>query len=206
MDMMERSPLLPQFVVASVMLATCSASIASETPQVLIKTAVDDVLNVVRQTRDRRTLRALAEQKVLPHFDFQRMTRLAVGRHWNDASPAQQQALETGFRSLLVNTYVAAVSRAEQAERSVEVLSSPPAKDARDVVVRTRLSESGGRAFAIDYRMADSPSGWKVYDIVVEGVSLVTTYRGTFEQEIRRSGMDGLVKALEDKSRALSAG
>jgi phospholipid transport system substrate-binding protein len=175
-------------------------------PDALVKSTVDEVLDVIKITKDRRALNEVVEKKVLPHFDFQAMTRLAVGRYWREASPAQQKSLENAFRSLLVNTYATALSQSAAPDQSVDVRPAPvkPADD--DVTVKTLVKESGRKPIAIDYRMAKASSGWKVYDVVVENLSLVTNYRGTFNSEIGRSGIDGLIKSLEAKNKSNAEG
>ena len=170
----------------------------AQSPDALVKSTVDEVLAVMRQNKDPKTLVGLAEQKVLPHFDFARMTQLAVGRQWKEASPAQQKALEEGFRSLLVNTYSAAISNGVTPADKVEVKPAQGSGD--DVMVKTVVRRSGKPAVPVDYRLAKKGDGWKVYDVIVENVSLVQTYRGTFSAEIARSGIDGLIKVLEEKN------
>jgi phospholipid transport system substrate-binding protein len=129
------------------------------------------------------------------------MTRMAVGRHWRDASPVQQQALENAFRSLLVTTYTQALSQAATPEQSVDVrpLALKPVDD--DVTVKTFVKDTARKPLAIDYRLAKAANGWKVYDVVVENLSLVTNYRSSFNTEIGKSGIDGLIKTLEAKNK-----
>ena len=180
---------------------------AAETlPDALVKSTVDEVLSVIKQNKDKNTLHDLAEKKVLPHFDFQRMTQLAVGRAWREANPAQKTALENAFRSLLVSTYTTALSQASNANQTVEVKPAPVKPGENDVTVKTLVKEPGRQPVAIDYRMAKTPAGWKVYDVVVENLSLVTNYRGSFNTEISRSGIDGLIKTLEAKNKKLAEG
>lgn len=174
-------------------------------PDVLVKTTVDEVLSAVKKTKDKRALHDLAEKKILPHFDFQAMTRLAVGRSWRETNPAQQKALENAFRSLLVSTYTAAISETAGGNQTVEIRPVRINPGDTDVTVKTLIQESGRQPIAIDYRMANSASGWKVYDVVVENLSLVTNYRGSFNSEIKRTGIDGLIKVLEDKNKRLAA-
>jgi phospholipid transport system substrate-binding protein len=164
------------------------------------------VLAAIKQTKDRRALQELAEKKVLPHFDFRAMTRLAAGRAWREANPEQQKRLEDAFRGLLVNTYVTALSTSGAGDARVEVkpVQLQPGQD--DVTVRTSALQPGRKPVAIDYRMALGADGWKVYDVVVENLSLVTNYRGTFQAEITRGGIDGLIKSLEAKNRQLAEG
>ena len=171
------------------------------TPDALVKSTVDEVLGVIKTTKDKRALNEVVEKKVLPNFDFGAMTRLAVGRHWREASPAQQKSLENAFRALLVNTYTTALSQSTTADQTVEVRPAPvkPADD--EVTVKTLVKEGGRKPIAIDYRMAKATGGWMVYDVVVENLSLVTNYRGTFNTEVGKSGIDGLIKSLEAKNK-----
>lgn len=170
-------------------------------PDVLVRATVTDVLQVIRQSSDARVVQETVERKVLPHFDFRAMTQLAMGKFWRDASPAQQARLETAFRELLVRTYTAALSDASRVERTVEVrpLSLKPGET--ETLVRTQVKEPGRPPLAIDYRMTVSAAGWKVTEIVAEGASLVISYRSSFGTEISRSGIDGLIRLLEDKNR-----
>jgi phospholipid transport system substrate-binding protein len=176
---------------------------AQETPDALVKKAVDEVLSAIKQTKDQKKLQEIAEGKVLPYFDFKEMTRLAAGRSWSQASPTQQEALEKAFRSLLVRTYTAALTRTS-GEAKVDV--KPASASGDDVVVKTTATEPGRQPVQIDYRMAKTPGGWKVYDVIVESLSLVTSYRSSFQSEIARSGVDGLIKTIEDRNRKGSEG
>jgi len=182
-----------------VLLLAFAAQSADTAPDVLVKNTLDEVLGVIKQTRDRRTLVDLAEKKVLTHFDFQRMTQLAVGKSWSQASTAQQQALERAFRTLLMSTYTAALSQSS-GQATVEVKPSQVKPGDPEAVVRTLVSEPGRKPFSIDYRMRNGSGGWKVYDVVVENLSLVTNYRGSFQSEVNRSGIDGLIKVIESKN------
>lgn len=181
------------------LLLAFSAQAQGTSPDALVKSTVQDVIGVIKQTKDQRALVDLAEKKVLPHFDFKRMTRLAVGRSWSKASPAQQEALERAFRTLLVRTYTTALSQSS-GETRVEVKPSNPKSGEAETVVRTLVNEPGRKPFAIDYRMSNASGGWKVYDVVVENLSLVTNYRSSFQSEIARSGIDGLIKTIEAKN------
>ena len=175
-------------------------------PDAVVKSMVDEVLSVIKTNKDRRLLSEVVDKKVLPNFDFQAMTRMAVGRAWRDASPAQQQSLENAFRALLVTTYSQALSQSSTADASVDVRPAvvKPADD--DVTVKTFVKDSSRKPIAVDYRLAKAASGWKVYDVVVENLSLVTNYRSTFTNEISKTGIDGLIKALEAKNRQNAAG
>lgn len=195
---------------ASLLLAAAliaPAAIAQDTaPDTLVKGVTQEVLGVIKQDKDiqagnqRKTI-ALVEEKVLPHFNFARMTALAMGPNWRKATPEQQKALIDQFRTLLVRTYSSALSSYRN-----QVIDFKPmrgqAADA-DVIVRSEVKQPGGEPVSIDYSMEKTPGGWKVYDVVVGGVSLVTTYRETFTNEVRNNGVDGLIKALADKNRQL---
>ena len=180
---------------------------AQQGPDALVKSVTDDVLAIVKDNRDPQMLRTLAEQKVLPHFDFRQMTQMAAGKTWRDATPSQQQSLENGFRSLLVNTYTAALAHTSGAGKTVEVKPVPAAAVASgEALVKTLVKESGKPPVAIDYRMLKEAAGWKVIDVTIENISLVTNYRTTFSNEVAKSGIDGLIKTLEEKSRSPSRG
>ena len=188
-----------------VVMAFALGANAQEAPDALVKKTADDVLGVIKQTKDQRKLIEIAEQKVVPYFDFKQMTRLAVGRSWSEASAAQQQALERAFRTLLVRTYTAALTRTS-GDVKVEVKPSAAKPDGDETIVKTVASESGRQPVHIDYRMVKTPEGWKVYDVVVENLSLVTSYRSSFQSEIARSGIDGLIKTIETKNQKTAEG
>ena len=191
------------FLCVVVMAGSFSAGAAETSPDSLVKSTADDVLTIIRTTKDKKALRELAEKKVLPHFDFRAMTQLAVGRYWREATPAQQKALEDAFRSLLVNTYTTSLSVATTGKESVEV--KPAETKGDDVVVRTLVrSPNRPQPIPVDYRMNKGPDGWKVYDVIVENLSLVTNYRSSFASEIQRSGIDGLIKVLQAKNSELA--
>ena len=185
--------------VAFLALLAAVPAYAQETPDALVRKTVDEVLSAIKQTKDQKKLQELAEAKVVPYFDFKQMTQLAAGRSWAQANPTQQEALEKAFRTLLVRTYTAALTRTSgDAKVDVKPVS---AANADDVVVKTVATEPGRQPVQIDYRMAKATGSWKVYDVVVENLSLVTSYRSSFQSEIARSGVDGLIKTIEDKNR-----
>jgi phospholipid transport system substrate-binding protein len=192
--------LIVALVMAAITLALPAAH-AQTAPDVLVRTTVEDVLSTLKQNKDRRALQDVVERKVLPHFDFRSMTQLAMGKAWRDATPAQQKALENAFRTLLVRTYTTALAETGGVERRVEVkpLQLKPGEDY--TTVRTVVKEPGRQPLSIDYRMTLVDKTWKVTDIVAENASLVINYRGTFNSEITRSGIDGLIKVLEDKNK-----
>ncbi len=188
------------------LLAAAHLAFAADRPDALVKATTEEVLSVIKKTNDRTALRRLAEQKVLPYFNFTEMTRQAVGRPWRQATPEQRQKLEDNFRTLLVNTYTSALSRTAAADKTVEVKPLHAGANDKEVTVRTLIKGGGAQPMEIDYRMENTPQGWKVFDVIVENVSLVTTYRGSFGEEVQRAGIDGLIKSLEDKNRTLAQG
>jgi phospholipid transport system substrate-binding protein len=173
-------------------------------PDVLIKNTVRDVLDVVRNDKDMRSgnqkkLLELVDAKVLPHFDFERMTKLAVGKSWRTATPEQKHALIAEFRTMLVRTYTKAFT--SYRDQSVEVKPFKLDIAADEVTVKTAIIKPGSQqSVLVDYDMEKTPAGWKVYDLTVEGVSLVTSYRGTFADQVQQVGIDGLIKTLVDKN------
>lgn len=189
----------------------CSPVYANQetAPDALIKKVTDDVLTIVRQDKDIRngnTQKAidLVEAKVLPHFNFQRMTALAMGRDWRKASDAQKKRLTEEFRTLLVRTYSNALTGYR--DQTIRYKPTKMQNGETDVEVRTEVVQPGSKPIQIDYSVEKQDGGWKVYDVIVAGVSLVTNYRDTFNQEVRANGVDGLIKMLADKNKQLESG
>lgn len=173
-------------------------------PDVLIKNTVQDVLTIVKQDKEikkgnQQKILALVDEKILPHFDFTHMTRLAVGRSWRTATPEQQKVLESEFQQLLVRTYTKAFT--VYSNYDVEVKPLKMESGATDVTVRTLIRMPGGQPVTVDYDLKKTKSGWKAYDLLIEGVSMVTSYRSTFANEIQRGGIDGLIKTLVEKNK-----
>ena len=191
--------------VAALLLATAAfSSFAQEAPDALVKRTSGEVLQIVRtdpkvQAGDQQRIREVIETKLLPNFDFERMTALAMGRNWNKATPEQQKLLVDQFRTLLVRTYSGALSQYKDQTIDFKPLRADPA--AADVVVRSEVVRSGQAPVQIDYGMTRTPAGWKAYDVIVGGVSLVTNYRDEFNEQIRNGGVDGLIRTLGDKNR-----
>jgi phospholipid transport system substrate-binding protein len=172
-------------------------------PDVLIKKTVDEVIGIIKQDKDiqagdPKKINALVDAKVLPHFDFMRMTQLAVGKYWRTATPEQKQALATEFRNMLVRTYtkVFTVYR----DQTVEMKPFRMESGDTEVTVKTAIIKPGSQPIPVDYEMKIGADGWKVFDISIEGVSMVMSYRGTFASEIQDGGIDGLIKTLSDKN------
>lgn len=177
-------------------------------PDVLARNITDEVLQVLRADKDiqsgnMKKAIALVETKVLPHFDFTRMTQLAMGRNWRDTTPEQKKALTQEFRDLLVRTYTVALTQYRNQTVDYKPLKLNPGDT--EVVVRSQINNPGAAPIAVDYAMSKAPNGWKVFDIAVENVSLVQNYRTTFNTEVQKSGVDGLIKVLADRNKALAA-
>lgn len=180
-----------------------------EAPDVLVKRVMTDVLDIVKndkaiQNGDQKRAIELVESKVVSHFDFAHMTALAMGREWRNASPAQRTALSSEFKTLLERSYSNALAQYKDQTIEYKPLRMQPADT--DVVVRTEVKQAGAKPIGIDYQMSKTAEGWKVYDVMVAGVSLVTNYRDTFTQEIKAGGIDGLLKSLHAKNAAVDTG
>ncbi len=180
---------------------------AEAAPDALIKDLAQEVATIIKQEKskhsDKKALAAAVDAKIMPHFDFVRMTKLAVGREWRDATPEQQKSLTDEFHTLLMNTYSNALESYDNQPIEVLPLSAPPASN--QVMVHSRIIQTGKEPISIDYRMEKTGQGWMIFDVAVEGVSLVTNYRSTFQTEISNSGIDGLIKMLADKNKKLEA-
>ena len=181
-----------------------SAAFAQEMkPEDLVKKVTEDVLAAIKsdkalQAGDREKALALAEEKVLPHIDFAEATKLAVGRAWSSATPEQQKKLVDGFRTMLIRIYSNAIEAYRGQTMRVQPVATPAG--ATEVTVRNQYIRPGQTPVAVDYAMRKTPQGWKIYDITVEGMSLVLTYRAEFEQVTRQAGVEGLLKRLAEKN------
>jgi len=180
------------------------------TPDQLVQKITDDVLAAIKSDKDlaagdKQKAIKLAEEKVLPYIDFEQATRLAVGRAWRQATPEQQKRLVSEFRNMLVRTYSNAISAYQG--QTLKVLPSRGGKqDPEETTVRTQFVRAGGQPLPIDFTMHQKEGTWKVYDIVVEGVSLVMTYRSEFDAVVKQEGIDGLIKRLASKNMPASVG
>ena len=192
---------LPLLAVLAVVASGAAA--AQEAPDALVKRVSQEVLQIVRsdplvQAGNEQRIKEVIESKLLPHFDFTRMTALAMGRNWRSASPEQQKRLVDEFRALLVRTYSGALSQYRNESIDYKPLRAEP--NASDVTVRTQVVRQSGQPVQIDYAMEKTPEGWKAYDIIVAGVSLVTNYRDEFNAQVQSGGIDGLIKTLAAKN------
>lgn len=193
-------------LTAAVFFAT--VAYAQEAPDVLVQRVTEDVLEIIRkdkdiQNGDTRKVIELVDKKVLPNFNFTHMTALALGKEWRKATPQQQTQLTAEFKTLLVRTY----SNALTSYKNQKVVYKPFKMGAAetDVLVRTEVLQPGSKPVQLDYSLEKLDSGWRVYDVVVAGISLVTNYRDQFNQEVRNGGVDGLIASVAAKNRSLEA-
>ncbi len=198
--------MMKKLIVLAFATLLASAVLAQEAPDVLIKQVTEEVLEIVRKDKDIQNGNArkaidLVDAKVIPHFNFQHMTALAVGKDWRKASPQQQQQLTAEFKTLLVRTY----SNALTGYKNQKVVYKPFRMNPGDteVLVRTEVDQPGSKPVQLDYSLEKLDTGWKVYDVSVAGISLVTNYREQFGQEVRNGGIDGLIKAIASKNKSL---
>jgi len=211
--MLSSARVLAAAIFASIGLATWTEVARTEpaadavAPDALMKAATVEVIAILRQDRiagQPTQLADLVETKVLPLFDFPRMTSIAVARTWWVASPAQQRALTAEFKTLLVRTYSVALSNYRDEIIDYLPLRADPGDI--DVTVRSTIRRIGEPRLAIDYEMERTPGGWKVYDIKIAGVSLVINYKTSFADEIRERGVEGLIRVLSEKNRIARSG
>jgi phospholipid transport system substrate-binding protein len=178
-------------------------ALAQEAPDALVKRVSEEALTIIKsdpkvQAGDQARIRELIEVKLAPHFDIDRMTALAMGRNYRQATPEQKKRLADEFKSLLIRTYSTALNQYRDQTLSYKPLRADP--NANEVTVRTEVIRSGQTPVEIDYSMEKTPDGWKAYDVIVGGVSLVTNYRDEFNQQVQTGGIDGLIKSLAAKN------
>jgi phospholipid transport system substrate-binding protein len=192
-------------LLRSLLLLLAPMAFAQETaPDALVRGITQEVVSIIRQDKDiqsgnARKISELVDAKVLPHFNFSRMTQLAVAVNWRRASSEQQKALTQEFRALLVRTYSSAL--ASYRDQIIEIKPLRARAEDTEVTVRSEVKQRGAQPVSIDYDMEKTPAGWKVFDVKVGGVSLITTYREEFANQIREAGLDGLIRTLAAKNR-----
>lgn len=183
----------------------CLANVAHAeitAPDTLIDTTVQLVISTIKEDKeiqagDTDKIGVLIDSKILPHFDFTRMTQLAMGKNWRTASDKQKEILIAEFRNMMVRTYTKAFTMYQ--DQKIEVTPVNVGSEDR-ILVKTMVKESGKPDIPVDYRMIKTDTGWKAYDVSIEGISMVTSYRSTFDSEIKRNGIDGLIKLLASKN------
>ena len=193
-----------KFLLGLIIAVWINNAMAAIAPDELVKKTADEVLTAVKtdkdiQSGDQKKIFALAEEKILPYFNFDRVSRMVLGKYWREASPEQKAAFQREFRSLLLRTYASALSK----YRNQTIEFKPLRMGANDtnVTVQTQIIQPGGQPISVDYALEKAGESWKVYDIAIEGVSLVTNYRGQFSNEIRQPGIDGLIEKLKEKNK-----
>jgi phospholipid transport system substrate-binding protein len=195
-------------LVAMPLLLVATAAGAQEAPDVMVKRVAEDVLATIRtdpaiQAGSEVRIREVLETRLLPNFDFTRMTSLAMGKNWRAATPEQQKRLTDEFRGLLVRTYSGALNR----YRNETIEYKPLRMNAGDaeVTVRTAVMRASGPPIQIDYSLVKASDTWKCSDVIIGGVSLVTNYRDEFNEQIKNGGVDGLIKTLADRNKGVAA-
>ncbi|HKX56149.1 MAG TPA: ABC transporter substrate-binding protein [Xanthomonadales bacterium] len=197
--------------VATVAFATsafAATAPANEAPDALVKRISSEVLETAKSDKDiqagnQKKVMDLVETKILPYVDFQRMTSLAAGRYWREATPEQQKQLAAEFRTLLIFTYSGALSQVKDQTVDFKPMRSSPGDT--EVEVRSQVNQARGEPIQLNYRVAKTDAGWKIYDINVLGAWLVEAYKGTFASEISKGGIDGLIKTLSEKNKKLAS-
>jgi len=173
-------------------------------PQVFVEQVARQALQVLKddpqlKSGDVRRVNTVIDEYLLPYVNFEKTTRLAAGRYWREATPAQREALAREFRGTLVRTYSGAL-RDVNPTLDIRMLPFRGDPQANDVVVRTEVVQSGMQPAAVDYRLERTPEGWKVYDLSVEGIWLIQNYRNQFASVIQQQGIDGLIKTLAQRN------
>jgi phospholipid transport system substrate-binding protein len=209
---LRRTILLGAFASAAILTARAAATDdavprGDMAPDALVQSVLTDVTESIKtdpslHRGDFAALQGLIDDKVAPHVDFERMTRLSVGPGWRGATPEQRQALIREFRAYALHTYSSALSRVT--DEKVKVWPVKPQPDETDVMVRTEVAPCNGDPIQLDYRLEKTAVGWKIYDVTILGVSLVETFRNSFASVLRQSEVDGLISALADRNKELA--
>ena len=198
-------PIFSSLLALVLLLGYAAAGAQESAPDVLVRNATEEIVAQIRKDKELASntnkLLALVDAKVLPHFNFTRMTMLAVGRPWRDATAAQREQLVKEFRNLLVRTYSTAIE--QYSNQTIDVKPAAVKPGDNEVTVRSVINQPGGQPIVMDYRMERTPQGWKVFDVSIEGVSIVTTYRSSFGEEVSRGGIEGLIKSLQAQNARL---
>ena len=185
------------------LMLTAPLAVASIAPLDLVKQTSDQVLSTIKENHgtlqsDPEKLYKLVDEIVLPHFDFQRMSQLVLGKYWRSASPEQQQRFTHEFRTLLVRTYSKAL--VQYKDQTIAYLPMRGDETSGDVLVRTEVQQPDGYPIPISYSLYEVSGDWKVYDVVIDNVSLVTNYRSSFASDIRKAGLDDLIARLAERN------
>jgi phospholipid transport system substrate-binding protein len=200
---------MKRFLISLVAFAGLSVAVVSHAelvpPDQMVKNVADGVLQIIRndkdiQSGDMSKITALTEEKILPHFDFVHMSRVTLGAFWAKATPEQQAAFVKQFRTLVTHTYSSALSKYR--DQTIEYKPFLLSQNDNDVKVKSLIIQPGGSSIPVNYLLEKGGDEWKVFDVDIDGISLVTTYRGQFVSIIRQEGMDGLIHKLEEKNKS----
>jgi phospholipid transport system substrate-binding protein len=199
---MKRTSLLAAMAVAPLLLLATVPATAAVPPDQVARETADMTLREVKARKaelssDPKKLYALVEQQILPHFDFERISQLVLGKHWKDASPEQRQRFSAAFQRMLIRSYSHALVEYDSERIEWAPLRMKPGS--KDVVVQSNVIRKGGPPIPISYNIHLKNDEWLVYDVTIDAISLVTNYRGTFASEVRKNGIDSLIARLEQK-------
>jgi phospholipid transport system substrate-binding protein len=207
METIRQAPFIELFVLLLLLLVPSAVKGAQSAPDVVLKAATAEVVAALKQDRhitdDPERLGELIENKVLPAFDFSLMTQLAMGKNWRQTSSAQQDRLTAEFKTLMVRTYAGMLATYRDHAITYKPLRYVPGDT--DATVRSEVSKPGAKSLRVDYQVTRMVrGGWKVYDVKLDGVSVVTAHREAFAARIRDAGVDGLIRTLAEKNRQVT--
>ncbi|WP_297575752.1 phospholipid-binding protein MlaC [uncultured Deefgea sp.] len=192
-------PLFSKLLLIITLSFTAAVSVANDSPEQIVRSTSKDVLDIIKKNeKDNSKMRDLVDQRLSPLADYNRMTSLAVGRYWKSATPAQQDALSKEFRTMMIRTYLSALTLYKNAQ--INVRGTRAGNDASEQTVRTEVSLPGQKPIPLDFSFEKIGSEWKVFDISVEGISFINNHRNQFGAVIRKDGIDGLIKSLSEKN------
>ena len=183
--------------------ATVLAASPGIPAQNLVKQVTSGIIEELRSRREAlqdnpQAMHELVDRHLLPYFDFERMSRRVLGKRWKKATPEQQARFVSAFRTLLVRTYATLLD--EYNGQRMIYLDPVPRKKDDEIVIPVQMEVTSNQEVRVAYAMRESAEGWKVFDVAVDGVSLVTNYRSSFRSEVARHGIDGLIARIEAKN------
>ena len=192
-----------KYLLLLVALIISTSVLADLAPDELVRKTADDVINELKKDKDikvgdRAKIYKLAEEKILPNFDFKRICRLVLGKNWRSMTVDQRNVFQIEFRGLLLRTYAIALSKFR--DQTIEFKPLRMKSSDKIVLVKTEITQSGGQPINVNYALSNSTGKWLVFDIVIEGVSLVTNYRSQFSSQIKKNGIEDLLKKLSEKN------
>lgn len=194
---------LKKYLLLLIALIISTSVLADLAPDELVRKTADDVINELKKDKDikegdRAKIYKLAEEKILPNFDFKRICRLVLGKNWRSMTVDQRNVFQIEFRGLLLRTYAIALSKFR--DQTIEFKPLRMKSSDKIVLVKTEITQSGGQPIDVNYALSNSTGKWLVFDIVIEGVSLVTNYRSQFASQVKKNGIEDLLKKLSEKN------